>query len=621
MAIRLLPAQLANQIAAGEVVERPASVVKELVENSLDAGATRVWIDIEKGGARRIRIRDNGSGIERDELTLALSRHATSKIATLDDLEAILSLGFRGEALASISSVARLRLVSKPATQEEAWEAWCEGRDMEVQLAPTAHPDGTTVDVQDLFFNTPARRKFMRTEKTEFGHIDEVVRRIALARPDVDIQLSHNQQTLRQFRAVPVANLNESPTDEQQQAWARRLEQIVGKRFSTEAAFVSNTQVADSLSMFGWLAPPDACRHQADLQYIYVNGRMMKDKLLSHAIRQAYMEWLAEDRQPTYVLYLRLPAQHVDVNVHPAKHEVRFHQARQVHDFVLATVREALLQLQGLRVPENEVSHHYQQAEETYRDAFPETRESARPNRHGQARLSSGEEQHNQQYWSMAGGILPGARAPESSENTSESRSDWQVMDILQQRYLLLKQGDDQLALLDLIKAHQHVRSQQLHEQLSQGLSGQPLLLPIQIKVAADQVITDNYLHRLGIHYEQQRRTGDQQSLRITHVPASLRKANLASVLPQLFCQLGELSPQLDSRSQAQALMDAGIAAWLAGHERELIHERKRAEQIWQQLQTLLSMPDIESDWLQRLDWQKALPAVSVDNVKQGNAK
>lgn len=621
MAIRLLPAQLANQIAAGEVVERPASVVKELVENSLDAGATQIWIDIEKGGARRIRIRDNGTGIARDELTLALSRHATSKIATLDDLEAILSLGFRGEALASISSVARLRLVSKPAAQQEAWEAWCEGRDMEVKLAPTAHPDGTTVDVQDLFFNTPARRKFMRTEKTEFGHIDEVVRRIALARPDVDIQLSHNQQALRQFRAVPVANLDESPTDGQQQAWVRRLEQIVGKRFSTEAAFMSNTQVADGLTMFGWIAPPHACRHQADLQYIYVNGRMMKDKLLSHAIRQAYTEWLAEDRLPTYVLYLRLPAQHVDVNVHPAKHEVRFHQARQVHDFVFATVREALLQLQGLPTTENEVSHHYQQAEETYTDAFPEKHEIGRSNWQGQARLSTGEEQHNHQYWSMAGGILPGAREPASSEHTAESRPDWRIMDILQHRYLLLKQGDDQLALLDLIKAHQHVRSQQLHDQLTQGLSGQPLLLPTQIKVAADQVITDNYLHRLGIHYERQRRSGNQQSLRITHVPASLRKANLASALPQLLARLSELLPQFDASSQVQALVDAGIAKWLAAHEREPIQDRKRAEQIWQQLQLQVSKPDIAANWLQRLDWQKALPAVDADEFKQGNLK
>ncbi len=192
MSIEILPARLANQIAAGEVVERPASVVKELVENSLDAGATRIQIDIERGGHKLIRIRDNGSGINKDELTLALSRHATSKLKSLDDLENICSLGFRGEALASISSVSRLTLSSKPKQQEAAWQAFAEGRDMAVQIKPTAHPDGTTIEVKDLFFNTPARRKFLRTEKTEFSHIDELIKRIALSRFDVSITLTHN---------------------------------------------------------------------------------------------------------------------------------------------------------------------------------------------------------------------------------------------------------------------------------------------------------------------------------------------------------------------------------------------------------------------------------------------
>ena len=244
MPIQVLPPQLANQIAAGEVVERPASVVKELVENSLDAGATRIDIDIERGGAKLIRIRDNGSGIKKDELALALARHATSKIASLDDLEAIISLGFRGEALASISSVARLTLTSRTAEQQEAWQAYAEGRDQAVTVKPAAHPVGTTLEVLDLFYNTPARRKFLRTEKTEFNHIDEIIRRIALARFDVTINLSHNGKIVRQYRAVPEGGQKE-----------RRLGAICGTAF-LEQALAIEWQHGD-LTLRGWVADPN----------------------------------------------------------------------------------------------------------------------------------------------------------------------------------------------------------------------------------------------------------------------------------------------------------------------------------------------------------------------------
>lgn len=259
MPIQVLPPQLANQIAAGEVVERPASVVKELVENSLDAGATRIDIDIERGGAKLIRIRDNGSGIKKDELALALARHATSKIASLDDLEAIISLGFRGEALASISSVARLTLTSRTAEQQEAWQAYAEGRDQAVTVKPAAHPVGTTLEVLDLFYNTPARRKFMRTEKTEFGHIDEVVRRIALARFDVTINLSHNGKVMRQYRAVAQDGQRE-----------RRLGTICGAAF-LEHALAIEWQHGD-LTLRGWVADPlHTTPALAEIQYCYVN--------------------------------------------------------------------------------------------------------------------------------------------------------------------------------------------------------------------------------------------------------------------------------------------------------------------------------------------------------------
>ena len=334
MTIRILSPQLANQIAAGEVVERPASVVKELVENSLDAGATAIQIDIEKGGSKLIRIRDNGCGIGKDELELALSRHATSKIHQLEDLEQILSLGFRGEALASISSVARLTLTSKPVAQESAWQAIAEGRDMQVTLKPAAHPNGTSIDVVDLFFNTPARRRFLRSEKTEFAHIDELLKRLALSRFDVQWTLTHNGQPIRQLKAALDQNAKE-----------KRLLVLCGRQFMANAVFVESCY--DDMQLSGWVMAGHACQAQSPAQYCYVNGRMMRDKLLNHAIRQAYGEAFPLALQPAFVLYLDINPRQVDVNVHPAKHEVRFHQARLVHDFVVSVLSQALAQTQG----------------------------------------------------------------------------------------------------------------------------------------------------------------------------------------------------------------------------------------------------------------------------------
>ncbi|WP_295509351.1 DNA mismatch repair endonuclease MutL [uncultured Pseudoalteromonas sp.] len=330
MSIEILPARLANQIAAGEVVERPASVVKELVENSLDAGATRIQIDIERGGHKLIRIRDNGSGINKDELTLALSRHATSKLKSLDDLENICSLGFRGEALASISSVSRLTLSSKPKHQEAAWQAFAEGRDMAVQVKPTAHPDGTTIEVKDLFFNTPARRKFLRTEKTEFSHIDELIKRIALSRFDVSITLTHNGKVVRQYRAKP------NP----EQAIAR-VAQVAGKAFSEQGLHIQSGEAG--LMLRGWVLPVGSAN---STQYTYVNNRMMRDKLILHAIRQAFEEVAGSEELPGFVIYIDIDPRQVDVNVHPAKHEVRFHQGRLVHDFILQAIKQVVVPLQ-----------------------------------------------------------------------------------------------------------------------------------------------------------------------------------------------------------------------------------------------------------------------------------
>lgn len=331
MPIRVLPPQLANQIAAGEVVERPASVVKELLENAIDAGARRIRIDIEQGGQRLIRIRDDGGGIARDQLALALARHATSKISELDDLEAIVSFGFRGEALASISSVARLTLTSRPAEQSEAWAARAEGRDMGVVVEPAAHPPGTTVEVRDLFFNTPARRRFLRSDKTEFDHIDEVCRRLGLAHDQLDLQWHHNGKLIRQLRPA---------SDER--SLLRRLGAVVGDGLMQRALQLQLSH--QGLSLRGWLWPAADCQPGAP-QYAYINGRAVRDRLLSHALRQAYGERLGEGQSPAYLLFLELDPREVDVNVHPAKHEVRFHQARLVHDFVVSAVADALARI------------------------------------------------------------------------------------------------------------------------------------------------------------------------------------------------------------------------------------------------------------------------------------
>lgn len=315
-------------------MERPASVVKELVENSLDAQASVIEIEIDKGGQKRILVRDNGVGIGKDELGLALSRHATSKISCLDDLEQIMSLGFRGEALASISSVSRLSLSSKPVQQKEAWQAQSEGRDMQVQLHPVAHPNGSSVEVLDLFFNTPARRKFLRSEKTEFGHIDEVVRRIALSRFEVNFSVKHNGKVLRKY---PIASDDSSRL--------KRIGSICGTDFSQNALHISSNY--QQLKLQGWLLDPSVESNQGDIQYFYVNGRMMRDKLINHAIRQAFEGLIDPSLSPSFVLYLEIEPQHVDVNVHPAKHEVRFHQARLVHDFIYRAITDVLERLTG----------------------------------------------------------------------------------------------------------------------------------------------------------------------------------------------------------------------------------------------------------------------------------
>jgi DNA mismatch repair protein MutL len=327
--IKLLSPRLANQIAAGEVVERPASVIKELVENSLDAAASRIDIDIEAGGIKLMRVRDNGAGIQQDDMPLALSRHATSKIIELEDLERVGTLGFRGEALASISSVSRLSMLSNTEQQGAGWKAETGGRDMAVEVSPAPHPQGTTVEVRDLFFNTPARRKFLRTEKTEFNHLEEVIKRQSLSRFDIGFHLRHNGKAIHSLKPCTTQLERE-----------RRVASVCGPAFMQNALHI-DTEAA-GLRLWGWVALPTFSRSQADLQHFFVNGRVIRDKLVSHAVRQAYRDVLFHGRQPAFVLYLELDPAIVDVNVHPTKHEVRFRDGRSVHDFLFRSLHRLL---------------------------------------------------------------------------------------------------------------------------------------------------------------------------------------------------------------------------------------------------------------------------------------
>ncbi|WP_107851271.1 DNA mismatch repair endonuclease MutL [Oceanimonas marisflavi] len=569
MAIQILPARLANQIAAGEVVERPASVVKELVENSLDAGATRIEVDIEKGGAKLIRIRDNGGGIGKDELTLALSRHATSKVSTLADLEAILSLGFRGEALASISSVSRLLLTSRPAEQEQAWQAVAEGRDMAVQLQPASHPQGTTVEVSDLFFNTPARRRFLRTEKTEFGHIDEVLRRIALSRFDVNITLRHNGKPVRQYRAGKLPSQHD-----------KRLAAVCGP------AFVSSALKFDSehhgLRLWGWLAPPSAARAQPDLQYTYVNGRMMRDKLLNHAVRQAYGERLPAEGHAAFVLYLELDAHEVDVNVHPAKHEVRFHQSRLVHDFIYQVLHQALAEA-ALAPPASAAEPDAGYETDDYDPPAPASsspRYAPAGHGYGQATAAHGRGSGiSRGEWQALDGLmttLPGSVRAAPADTSSPAEADITGGPLLLERArFLVVLWQQRLWLCDLQQASAWLNGRALLAAWQQGLTPQPLLLPIRLSLPAEQQALlqthEALLQKLGLELK----TGAGDTIILTRVPQPLRHADLARLFPELLIRL----------EQEAARRPDALCQWLAQQAIENNEwSWQEATALWRQL-------------------------------------
>ena len=482
--IRILEPRLANQIAAGEVVERPASVVKEAVENSLDAGATRIDIDVEAGGTRLLRIRDDGAGIGESDLALSLARHATSKIDSIEDLEAVASLGFRGEALASIASVSRLLLTSNTdQASAQGRQALCEGREMSVAVRPAPHPRGTTLEVRDLFYNTPARRKFLRTEKTEFGHIHEVIKRQALSRPDVAFTLRHNGKQTLQLGAA----MADSERD-------RRIATICGKEFAERS--VSVAREAGSLKLWGWVAEPTFSRSQADLQYFFVNGRVIRDKLVSHAIRQAYRDVLFHGRHPAFVLFLELDPSGVDVNVHPTKHEVRFRDSRGVHDFLFGTLSRALGDVrpgQPSAVAPDDAPDSY--ASQTTMGLSPggipslmSTETALRQGLYEGAGPASEHRLTNFPHYGQEPSLLQrtsNAPQPEFSDQSGEIPPLGFAVAQLHGVYILAE-NQHGLVLVDMHAAHERITYERLKQaRESTGITRQPLLVPLTLAVSS----------------------------------------------------------------------------------------------------------------------------------------
>ena len=464
--IRQLSQDLVNQIAAGEVIERPASAVKEFIENSLDAGATRIEIDIEDGGARLIRVRDDGSGIAPEELSLAVAPHATSKIATLEDLERVRTLGFRGEALPSIASISRFALTSRREGADAAWRIEIEGGRTS-PARPAQHPPGTTVEVRDIFHNVPARRKFLRAERTEFSHIDELVKAIALARPRVEFRLSHNSKPVRLLR----------PADSEA-TLAARIGEVLGEEFPAQSLRIEHAGAGLRLS--GWVGLPTASRSQADQQYFYVNGRLVRDRIVTHAVRQAYADVLFHGRHPAYVLFLELPPETVDVNVHPAKSEVRFRESRLVHDFLYRTLNEALAQTRAGAEPSAPMAHS--------------TPIASGVAWRGQSGLGLGVREPLAEYAALLGGSAMGivdfSKNAQSAivDSAADGSSDVPPLGFALAQLAgiyVLAENTQGLVLVDMHAAHERITYEKLKTaQACDGIRAQLLLVPLTLAVS-----------------------------------------------------------------------------------------------------------------------------------------
>ena len=482
--IQSMPVQLVNQIAAGEVVERPAAVVKELLENSLDAGASKITIDIEKGGSKLIRITDNGHGIHKDDLVLSLSPHATSKIRSIDDLEEVISLGFRGEALPSIASVSHLQLTSCWQGGDETWQLTM-NNSKAGEITPVAKKPGTTVEVRDLFFNVPARRKFLRTEKTEFSHLDDVVKRISLSRFDVAISLRHNQ---RAVKALPAAS------NRLQQE--KRIAEILGPAFIEQAVFMDFAY--EGLRLWGWIAEPTFSRSQADMQYFYVNGRMVKDRLVTHAVRQAYADVLFHGRHPAYVLFFECNPAMVDVNAHPGKHEVRFRQSRQVHDFLFRAIHKSLAEVISGDTRSHEL-HHFSNTAVTQLAGSSSTSLSGvqSPQRPSQSSMPFAVAEQRRAYaeFAPAASALNLAATPltEAGVDARDVPPLGFARAQLHGIYILAENAQG-MVLVDMHAAHERITYERLKTaREGEGIKSQPLLVPMTISVSSKeaQVVED----------------------------------------------------------------------------------------------------------------------------------
>ena len=559
--IRQLDNRLANQIAAGEVVERPASVVKELLENAIDAQASVVSVDIEEGGVKRIRITDNGIGIADEDLPLALARHATSKIASIDDLEAVATLGFRGEALASIASVSKLSITSNTSDlPANGRSAYCEGREMQVSISPQAHPRGTTLDIRDLFYNTPARRKFLRTERTEYARIEEVVKRTALAHPEVAFVLSHNGKVIQRLPA------GSADADLQ-----RRVIGVCGEAFAHQSVVVD--RVAHGLSLRGWVGLPTFSRAQADLQYFFVNGRVVKDKVITHAVRQAYRDVLYGGRHPAYVLFLDLDANRVDVNVHPTKHEVRFRDSRSVHGFVFSTLGRTLAEVRpGDHTNEANVNDL---AESTFEQVsmgldIPTSRSvdvtSTREERSSvdSASLSSAGLSSMDGSWiqdsigsasqSMAPRTPAAGFVPQSSVATNVPSGEVPPLGFavahLHGAYIVAQNANG-MVLVDAHAAHERITYERLKAaRAANGLARQPLLVPISLHLASGEMAAfeefSSAFDGLGLVVE----IAGENSVLIREIPVILARDNAEQLVRDVLADLSEVghSDRLSAR-------------------------------------------------------------------------
>jgi DNA mismatch repair protein MutL len=527
--IRLLPPELINQIAAGEVIERPSSVVKELVENSLDAGASRIEVDIEAGGARLIRVRDDGSGIHVDELPLAVASHATSKIGSFDDLEHVASMGFRGEALASVSSVSRFALTSRVRGEEAAFRIEVDGGKLQA-ARPAQHPQGTSVEVRDLFYNVPARRKFMRAERTEFAHIDDLLKSLALARDSVEFRLSHNGKPVRVWKAA-----------RDEQTALQRVAEVLGEEFPAQSLRIDHAMAGLHLS--GWVGLPTASRAQADSQYFYVNGRLVRDRIVAHAVRQAYADVLFHGRHAAFVLYLELDPAGVDVNVHPAKHEVRFREQRLVHDFLFRTLYEALAQTRAgsNTLPTTELAHG---SHESYAATAPAPSSApAWPSQFSQNRLSLGVRDAPLAGYAALLGESSGssvAHVPMPAMEEGETPPLGFAIAQLKSIFVLAENAHG-LVLVDMHAAHERITYEKLKSgRVGSNLRSQMLLVPLSVAISAKEAAAaEEHAEALAEWGLELSRSGPA-TIVVRRIPALLEGADVGQLSRDVLSELAQ---------------------------------------------------------------------------------